>query len=103
MAKQVKSFRIDSELIDAFSEYSKFQRETFGASVSFSAFANEAIADHLMQSCQWLHSGIKGQSFVEQKANGQLKRYIFSDDQLRRAEELLENATAVWALTQDIG
>lgn len=97
MAKQVRSVRLDEDLMDIFSDYSGLLQEMFGYSVTLSAFANAAIAEYLMNTAsQWVDV-MQSKSVVDIQPNGKMKHYEFSDEQIKKMKIVCNNATGIYA------
>ena len=101
MAKQVRSIRLDEDLMDAFSDYSALLQEMFGYSTSLGAIANEAIAKYLMDSADNWATMMKSKSVVDIQPNGKMKHYDFSDKQIKKMEAICNSATGIWASLND--
>ena len=100
MAKQVKSVRMDEELVNVFSEYANLVNEMFGYSVSLSALVNESLAECLMNSAQTWIATMKSKTVVDPQPNGKMKQYEFTDEQIKRMEAIHNNAASIYAVLQ---
>jgi len=96
MAKQVKSMRIDEELLSTFSEYSELLKEMFGYSLSLSTVVNEALAQFLTESTEnWVNS-MKSKSVIDHLPNGKIKHYEFTEEQIKKMEQICNDAGAMY-------
>ena len=100
MAKLVKSIRFDEELVKLFSDYASLLGEIFGYSLSFSALVNEAFAEYMKNSTENWVQAMAARAIVDRLPNGRLKRYDFSEDQIKQMESLKNDALSIWASTQ---
>lgn len=97
MAKQIKSIRFDEDLVEVFEDYSNLLNELFGTTLSFASFVNEAAAEFLVHSLERWSTAMESNSVVDRQANGKLKKYEFTDDQIAKMKDLLNDAYAVYA------
>ncbi len=97
MAKQIKSIRFDEYLVEVFEDYSSLLAELFGNKLSFASFVNEATAAFLVQSLKHWTSAMETNSVVDRQANGKLKRYEFTEEQISKMKDLLNEAYSVYA------
>ncbi len=100
MAKQVKSVRMDEDLLNVFDSYSNLLQEMFGYSLSLSSIVNEALADFLASSaCRWTEI-MESQTVVETFPDGKVRKYEFSEEQIKKMREIENFAGSISASYQ---
>ena len=94
MAKQMKSVRLDEDLVSLFDEYSACLTSMFGEPLSFSGVLSDALKIYLEQcTSNWVDCMRSG-SIIERKRNGKIKEYKFTVEQISRMEKLHQEAFA---------
>ncbi len=96
MAKQVRSVRFDKELIDLYNSYAAYEKEVFGTERSLSSYANEALAFYFEDHISFMYNAISSNSIVERTPDGRLFKRTFTEDQVRRLEEIMNEACATY-------
>ncbi|MCR5689422.1 MAG: hypothetical protein K6G71_04155 [Clostridiales bacterium] len=89
MAKQVKTFRIDDNILKAFDEYSSFLSETFNIHPTLSSVVNEALAEYLNNSIRIYYDICQRGHFVSEGKNGFIKHYLTAA-QIEEGKRLFE-------------
>ncbi len=102
MSKQVKSIRLNDELICAFTDYSNLLREMFGYTLSFGGVVSEALAEYLEKFSERWVGIMESQSVVDPLPNGRFKRYDFSEEQISRMDAIHKRALAMLKEEQTI-
>ena len=97
MVKQVKSVRIGEDILNVFSSYSDLLQEIFGYSLSLSNVINEALADYLANSADTWAQLMKTKSVVETLPNGKVKQYNFTEEQIKKMNDIAYLAESIAA------
>lgn len=89
MAKQVKTFRIEDDILEAFDEYIKFISETFNINPTLSSIANEALAKYLSESIEGYYDICKSGHYGTVGKNGYIEHHL-TPAQIKEGERLFE-------------
>ena len=82
MAKQIKSIRFDTDILDIFNEYASWQQKVFEDEISFSAFLNQAVINALENACSRWSALVQANSVIERTTNGNPRIHKFSKAQI---------------------